>query len=134
MIVKNLSPEFFVGKMETFLTCRAVAAHLTDTKTIDEREGKFFEDLALQAIHRTLSVGLNFSDAQLLISELPNILIRNYPVVEDIRNICLKIIPSMIETIRLNITGIPQFYLWRDIYELETILNLLKVFDGYTQK
>ena len=133
-INRETPPQFFAGKMETFLTCRAVANHLTAIKILDERDGKFFEELALRAIHKTLSTGMTFADAQLLISEIPTLLTLNYPAVNDIRGVLIKIIQQMTEILRLSITGIPMFHLWRDIVELENILNLLKAFDNYNHK
>ena len=134
-IEKETPPQFLAGKMETFLTCRAVANHLMTSKILDEHDGKLLEELSLKALQKTLmSSSINFSDAQLLISELPNILKLNYPAVENIHLICIEIILQLTETLRLSITGIPMFYVWSDIMELENILNLLKTFDDYKHK
>ena len=133
-INSNVPPQFFAGKMETFLTCRAVANHLAENKIIDESSGKFFEELALKAIYKTLSTGMTFADARLLISEISTLLTLNYSEVEQIRGALMKIIPQMTETLRLNIQDSSQFSLWRDIVELENILNLLKAFDNYKHK
>lgn len=142
-LLQNLLPtistgtpnQFFAGKMETFLTCRAVAEHFTKIKLLDERDGKFFEELALRAIHKTLSSGMTFADARLLINEMYNILPLNYPVVNDIRLGCMRIVSEMINALRLNDTdGVIGPKMWLAIVELENILNLLKTFDNYKHK
>ena len=134
-IDKGISPQFFTGKMETFLTCRAVADHLMKINLLDERDGKFFEELALRAIYKTLSAGMTFADARLLINEMYNILPLNYPVVNDIRLGCMRIISEMINTLRLNDTdAVIGPKMWLAIVELENILNLLKTFDDYNHK
>ena len=82
-------PEFYAGKIETFLTCRAVAAYL-QTKLPNDVPLKFFEEASLKATLRTLASGsLTFADARLLIRELPKLLRLPYPVVNDLRNAAL---------------------------------------------
>ena len=120
--------------METFLTCRAVIRHFFETKLLDESAGKFFEELALKAILKALYVSGNFSDIRMLLGDISNILKLNYPVVEDIRVACIKIIPQITDILRLSITQGEYLGLMRDIVELKNILNLLKAFDTYRHK
>lgn len=119
-LVPTTPPQFYAGKMETFLTCRAVAAYL-QTKLMDNTPAKFFEETALKAILRTLaSGGMTFADARLLIRELPNLLRLPYPVVNELRNAALQIIPRIMDVMRLN-------GMWKDYAELDYTQDLLKL-------
>ena len=124
-LMKNLLPtlkptpqDFYAGKMETFLTCRAVASYLK-TKLADNEPAKFFEEASLVAILRSLS-GMTFADARLLIRELPNLLSLSYPAVKDLRVAALNIISQLMNTMRLN-------GMWKDYAELDYIQDLLKL-------
>ena len=118
-LVPTTPPQFYAGKMETFLTCRAVAAYL-QTKLTDNKPAKFFEEASLVATLRTIaSGGMTFADVRLLLSELPNLLTLPYPVVNDLRGACLKIIPQMMEVMQLN-------KLWKDYSDLDYINRLLQ--------
>ena len=123
-LMKNLLPtlkpapqDFYAGKMETFLTCRAVASYLK-TKLTDDAPAKFFEEVSIQAILKSTS-GMTLSDARLLIRELPNLLKLPYPVVKDLRNFSLQIIPQLMNVMRLN-------NMWKDFVELDYISEILK--------
>ncbi len=119
----NTPPQFHAGKLETFLTCRAVAAYLK-TKLKDAAPAKFFEEAALKAILQTLaSGGMSFADVRLLLRELPDLLSLPYPVVKDLRNACLNIIPQIMNIMHLN-------NLWKDYAELDYLQRLLKTFRG----
>ena len=125
-LAKNLSPtlmpntpsEFYAGKMETFLTCRAVAAYL-QTKLTDAAPAKFFEEAAIKAILKSIGQ-MSFADARLLLSELPNLLRLSYPVVEELRGACIQFIPLMMNVMRLNNS-------WLNYVELDYIQRLLKI-------
>lgn len=117
-LLPNTPPNFYAGKMETFLTCRAVAAYLK-TKIADDAPAKFFEEASLKAILKSVN-GMTFADARLLIRELPNLLTLPYPVVKDLRNFSLQLIPQMMNTMRMN--GI-----WKDYVELDFIRDLIKI-------
>ena len=125
-LAKNLSPtllpntpqDFYAGKMETFLTCRAVASYLK-TKLADDEPAKFFEEASLKAILKSVN-GMTFADARLLIRELPNLLGLQYPVAKDLRIVALNIIPSMLNVMRVN-------GMWKDYAELDYIQDLLKL-------
>lgn len=91
---RNLSPtlstdtpiEFYEGKIETFLTCRAVASYL-QTKLSDTAQVKLYEEAALKAILKSLQTRYTFADAGLLVQELPTLLKLPYPVVEELRKV-----------------------------------------------
>ena len=125
-LMKNLLPtlkpttsqDFYRGKMETFLTCRAVCDYLK-AKLIDDAPAKFFEEASLVAALKSVA-GMSLAEARLLIRELPNLLSLPYPVVKDLRGVCLQIIPQLMEIMHLN--GI-----WRDYAELDYIRDLLKL-------
>ena len=118
-LLPTTPPEFYAGKMETFLTCRAVASYL-QTKLINDAPAKLFEEAALVAILRTLaSGGFTFADARLLLTELPVLLTLPYPVVNALREACIQIIPQLEEPFHLT-------NCWMEIVELEYIQRLLK--------
>ena len=119
-LLPNIPQDFYAGKMETFLTCRAVAAYLK-TKLTDTTPAEFYEEAALRAVLKSLSSGASMADARLLISELPNLLTLPYPVVEELRNTCLNIIQQMLDVMRLNNR-------WMDFAELDYVKRLLKNF------
>lgn len=73
---RNLSTNSYAGKMETFLTCRAVSNYLGE---------KFFEEMALKAIVNAFESSLSPADKGLFDKELPELLKLPYPVVEDLR-------------------------------------------------
>lgn len=118
-LVPNTPPDFYAGKVETFLTCRAIAAYL-QTKLTDASPAKFFEEASLKAILKTFTSGTSFADMQLLLSELPELLKLPYPAVEELREACLHIIPQMMNVMRLNTR-------WKDYVELDYIWRLLQI-------
>lgn len=89
----NVPAEFLEGKLETFLTCRAVCSYLKNFLA-DKESGRILEETALTAIQKTLHTNLLTLDVSLLIAELPKILPLKYPVVEDIRKDTIKIISA----------------------------------------
>ena len=105
-LTKNLlrtnstAPEFFIGKTETFLTCRALAAHLRDEKIIDKTTGNFLEETALKAVYKSMAKGALISDFKLLLDELPMIVSRPYPVVDEICDGLMNMIPQFVNMLR----------------------------------
>lgn len=75
---KNLSTDSYAGKMETFLTCRALSNYLGEN---------FFEEMSLKAIVKTLETSLSAADKGLFDKELPELLKLPYPVVEELRKV-----------------------------------------------
>ena len=117
-LLPSTPPEFFVGKMETFLTCRAVADYLKP-RLADDTLPKFFEETAIRAIINSFN-GMSFADAQLLIRELPKILSLKYPVVKELRGAVLQIIPQMMNAMRISSR-------WKDFVELDYLQDILKL-------
>ena len=116
-LLPTTPPQFYAGKMETFLTCRAVSSYLKK-KLTDDAPAKFFEEASLKAILKSLN-GMSLTDARLLLSELPAILNLPYPVVNDVRIACLNIIPQMMNVMHLNER-------LKDYSELEYLRRLLQ--------
>lgn len=117
-LMSNTLPTFYAGKIETFLTCRAVAAYLK-TKLKDDAPAKFFEEAAIKAILQTLSSGMTLADVRLLVRELPSLLKLPYPVVNELRGAALQIIPQIMNAMKIN-------SLWREFVELDYTIDLLK--------
>ena len=120
VFAKNVGQEFFQGKLETFLTCRQVSEILREN-ILDESSANFFEELSLKAIQKTLYTNITPADLQLLIAELPKILPLNYPIVKDIREICIDYIPQLMHIYRVRND-------WTTFTELDYTLNMLKIF------
>ena len=104
--------------LETALTCRAVSTYLRGKFPDDERL-KIFEEASLAAVVNSID-GLKFSDARLLISELPELLKLPYPVVDELRAAAIQIISQLMNFMRVN-----EF--WKDFVELEQMRRLLTV-------
>ena len=73
---RNLSTDSYAGKLETFLTCRAVAAYLNE---------RTYEEAALKAILKALENSPSAADKQMFDKELPELLKLPYPVIEEFR-------------------------------------------------
>ncbi len=87
--------EFFDGKLETFLTCRALAGILRRTFPKDGR-GQYMEEAALRAINRTHAASMTLADTMLMLNALPQILVLPYPVVADIHKNCMNFVRQII--------------------------------------
>ena len=116
-LTKNFYAESLDGKLETFLTCRAVAEKFQIK--IGEHSA---EEIALARIHQILSEGtvLIYSDMQLLIEVLPEILSRPFPLAKKFsQTFALKIFPTMINT-AINSK------MWREHKNLRSLQRLLE--------
>ena len=129
---KNVPLNFFEGKLETFLTCRKLSSYMKEN-ILDEKTGIFFEEAALNAVHKTLMTPTSIADIRLLISEMPEILPLGYPVVKDIVRACIQIIPKIMFSIRSNVPW-HLALLWLEHFHLSESLNLLKAFDKVLDK
>ena len=130
ILSENASPKFLEGIMENFLTCRALASHLKNL--IGNQIGEILEQVSLSAILMTAATTtVPVCDAELLLSELPNILILKYPEVKEIHRACLELIPKLKDLIRSKIDCAEKFEYWRDFNDFDNLLRLLKVFDSY---
>ena len=76
----------------------------------------------------------SFSDSELLLSELTNILPLNYPEVENIRQSCIQIATQMKERIRNVITDPTKFEYYREFNNFDNLLRMIQVFEYYSHK
>lgn len=129
-LAKNLSPtliedtpsDFYAGKMETFLTCRAVSSYFKEKLTNNNFTAfcaTFFEEATLSAILKSLDE-MSLGDAQLLIRDLPNLLSLPYHTVEELRGEIIKRLPQIKEDLR--ITGFMQEFV--ELNYLQDMFNL----------
>ncbi len=130
--MQNLSPMFSVNvpaiflqdRMENFLICRRLAEYLREKKLMAKKAANFFEELSLTAIHFTFATNVNLIDINLLIAELPKILKLNYPEVENIRKVWIKMMPQV-----LNIYRVYDPNAWRKFVNLKYLTEMLVTFD-----
>ena len=108
--------DFFVGKLETFLTCRAVAERL-GTK-IGSRSA---EEYALVWIYQLLNRDgvLTYADLQLFVNALPEILARPFPLCRKILNVfSANVLPAMTDAAK-------NFQTWKVFKNLRLLRRLL---------
>ena len=103
--------------LETALACRAVSTYLRE-KFPNDLGWKSFEEASLAAILKSLD-GLKLSEIQLLMDELPNLLILPYPIVEELRDVSIQITSQI-----MNLTR--EKTLWKDFLEWNYLHRLLK--------
>ena len=124
---KNLPADFFDDKAETFLVCLAVSEKF-DFKFGD----RFFSEYALFWLYQTICRNNSPRDLLMIFRSLPKILRLPYSVTENIRQVCMEIIPKFTEFLRLNAVYFEDS--WKKIVELNYLLEMLKTFDFYTKK
>ena len=137
-LIKNLSPVFsknatadvFAGKLETFLTCRALASYFKEN-VLDKKRGEMLESTAVKAVVAAIHTEISVADAELFISELPNILKLNYPEVKDILSVALEIITQIKKTINSKIDCPEKFQFWRNFNDYDKIFRILQAFKYY---
>ena len=117
---ENAPQDVFAWKIEEFLTCLNLSIYLRENYLGANKENLFVE-LSLNAIHKALHFGMSMADIMLLIGEMPKILALNYPVVKNIRDIVIQIIPQILVTLRTNNR-------WQEYSELDYKLDMLKIF------
>ena len=111
------SDENFQGRLETFLTCRALAGILKRNSPKDNR-GKFLEETSLRLINRTFSTDMNYAETMLMLNSLPPILSLSYPVVEEIRQNCVSFVRQIMDNFHRNSQ-------WEEFVEMGNYLELL---------
>ena len=116
----DVPQEFFDGKLEMFLTCRSLAGILKRRYPKDNR-GKFMEEAALRAVHRTHFSRMTYAETMLMINSLPPILALPYPVVEDIRQNCMSFVRQIMNDLKRTMR-------WDAFIELGNYLDLLSAF------
>ncbi len=112
-------PDFFSDKLETFLTCRALAEKL-GTKIGDRTA----EEYALVWIYQTLVKDgvLTYADLQLLIEALPDILSRPFPLCKKIAQIfSIRILSAMRDAAKI-------YQTWKVFKNLRLLQRLLNAF------
>ncbi len=115
-LIENLSAEKI--SLEAALTCRALSSFLLKKFPRDKDSWKICEEKSLEAILKSLS-GINFSEAQLFVRELPNLLNLPYPAAKEIRVAASQIISQMKEIYRLN-------GFWKDFVEADYLQDFFK--------
>lgn len=116
----NAPPEFFVGKLETFLTCRAVA-ELLNIK-IGSRSA---EEYALAWIYQTLAQAdsLTHTEIYQFLNVLPELLARPFPFCQKLNRLTQEVvIPSFCEALK-------NLYDWSaraDMLRIQKFLRLIK--------
>lgn len=105
-------------KLEAALTCVATAKYLRRKFPDDERL-KIFVEASLAAVLKSLD-GVNFSDAQLFLNELANLLSLQYSVTNELRGAALQIISRLMDFMREN-------EYWKDYADLDNLRRLLNV-------
>lgn len=116
----NAPDEFFTGKLETFLTCRAVAEKLGI-----KIGSKTAEEYALVWIYQTLvkSEAITHAEIQQFIRALPEILARPFPMCKKIKTLTQEfVIPSFCEALK----NIWEFGARTELLQLQKFLRLIK--------
>ncbi len=106
--------EFFAGKLETFLTCRALA------EAFDVKIGaRSAEEYALVWIYQCMAKTSAYADLQLFLSDLPEILARPFPLCKKLNQIARKkIFPVIYKDLAAELD-------WSNFYDYNYIHRLL---------
>ena len=112
------------------MTCRALASYLKEN-VLDEKRGEILEAAAIKSVAVAIHTNLTSADAELFISELPNILKLNYPEVKNILKDSLEIISQVKATIQAQINFETKMLLWKDFKEYDNIFRILQAFECY---
>ena len=132
-ILAQNSPEdrlanFFVGKLETFLTCRAVAEKF-QIKFGDH----FAEEIALNLIYRTLiqAGSLTYAEIQMFLKALPEILSRPFPICRELKDLAQSnVIPRFCEALKNDTdnlsNGEETMRTRNDSFYVQKLLRLIK--------
>ena len=121
----DVSPEYFEGKLETFLTCRALAAILRRAFPKDSR-GTFLEEAALRAINRSQFARTSLPEILMMLNSLPPILALHYPIVDEIRKNCMSFVRQIMNDMRRNLH-------WEAFVEMGNYFDLLAAFGAKTE-
>lgn len=123
---ENTPQEYFEDKLETFLTCRALAGMLRRRFPNDKR-GYSLEEAALKAINRAHATRLTLPEVMLTLNALTPILALPYPIVDDIRKNCIDFVKQLINDLRRNSR-------WEPFVEMNDYLELLMAFGARIQQ
>lgn len=114
--------EFFAGKLETFLTCRALAGIFRRSYPKDTR-GRFMEEAALRAINRTHFTRMTFAEIMMMLNALPQILVLPYPIVAKVHQNCLNFVRQLLSDYQ-------RAARWDRFVETENYFELLAAFNA----
>ena len=123
-LTQSLSTDekFFVGKLETFLTCRAVAEKFGIK--IGDRSA---EEFALALIYRTLVEPIKYAEVQMFLKALPEILSRPFPICRELKELTQNhILPRFYEVLK-NGEPIKGDNRWKEYFNWLYIQNLLSL-------
>ena len=129
-LVKNLMEtsleDPLVDKMETFLTCRAVAEKF-QIKIGDD----LAEEIAIAWIYRTLLKAnpLTIAEVQQFLKALPEILTRPFPICKDLKTLTQdNVIPRLCEVLKNGDVrkGTEDWKMSADMIHLQKLLRSLK--------
>ena len=125
-LMKTSTEDSLAGKLETFLTCRAVA------EKFQIKIGEHFaEEYALAWIYRTLLKAnpLTYTEVQQFLKALPEILSRPFPICKEIKILTQdNLIPGLCESLKNGdvMKGTYDWKEWFDRMHLQKILRSLK--------
>ena len=99
----NASEEFYRGQMHIFMTCRAAVCMLRrETKLLTETESNLLEEAAINCMLKSIETAEEWQ-IELLFYELPKLLVRPFPAVEEIKKIYKHvIIPNILVNFRVH--------------------------------
>ena len=120
----------FVGRTETFLTSLALSTFLKET-FLDEELGNLFEEFSLKGVLKSFDVEVSENEIQLLLKEMPKILVMPYPVVHEIRNVLIEKLVEVREVMHAAIDSQSKLPMWKDILDLDYKIKMLRTFDNY---
>ena len=125
--VESMSRNFYAGKVENFLTCLHLSGYLRG-KLLNDTGAKFFEELSLRALLRSLQNELSLCDVLLLFDEMPRILKMNYPDVKKILSTEIQLIEMVCNDLMKNIVKDSDLRIWNTIIRLRKSNEILKSF------
>ena len=125
--VASIPKEFFNNKLENFLVCWKLAGYLREN-LLDKESANFLEESALKAIYKSLFTSMTLADIKLLLSEMPNILTRDYPIVKNIVEACIKILSQIKDSVRNTINDPKKMLMWRQFTEYDYLMRMLQSF------
>ncbi len=120
-LTKYATGEMIENKLETALTCRALSTYQREKFPSNINYWQNFEKASLAAILQSLENYTSIAEMRLLIADLPNLLTLPYPEVKKLREVCLNIIPQMMNFML-------YYNNWFYYVELDYIYRLLKNF------
>ena len=118
-LTQSLSEVSFVGKLETFLTCQAVAEKLQIK--IGEH---LAEEIALTLIYRTLRELKTRTEVEMFLKTLPKILSRPFPICKQIYNFVQStVLPRLCNTLKKDL----DYEKRSNWLYIQQLLNLIKL-------